>query len=200
MKNLHRKLIFVFLFVPMLTLSIQSNAQSSDEGLVFSEVYLDKDNYKNTWFEIYNPTKQKLILSLFWRSNLRLPNLLPGRNNEIGGVQIEPGNYLIICLDKNQFKANWGDAGQVVEIGHLKQIPDGGYFIIGTKDIGKEGRDGFRFGIPDISERIAARFGDQVIGFSSTGKSFTRIINRTESGYSILDFIETSPTPGKSGN
>jgi hypothetical protein len=192
--------IFASFLVLMILLSINADAQNLSKGLVFSEVYLDKDNYKNNWFEIYNPTDKPLVLNLFWRSYIRTPNLLPGRNNEIGGVLIEPGKHLIICLDKNQFKANWGNVHQVIEIGMIEHIPEGGFFIIGTKGLGKEDRDGFRFGNPEKSERMTARFGDQVIGFSRSGKSFTRRINSTESGYSVLDFIETIPTPGKSSN
>jgi hypothetical protein len=76
-------LSLIFLFFPISIFL----AQGESKGLIFNEVYLDKDKPGKSWIEIYNPEEIPLILKSLRIFGIRTPNILPAKYREQNGIE-----------------------------------------------------------------------------------------------------------------
>ncbi|MFC1728938.1 hypothetical protein ACFL6I_01260 [candidate division KSB1 bacterium] len=174
------------------------NYREGEQGLLFSEVYLERDNQKNNWLEVYNPTGNPLLLSKFRTSCMLCMNCLSDELVHSGELLLRPGHRLILCLDRERFTQNWGWKIRAVEVDML--FFGGGFMVLGTYATGDSGIDGFRFGDPGASEGAASWAGNQALGFCDDGYSWSRNIIITQSGIETSGFRKAIPTPGEKNN
>ena len=131
---------YLCLILLILFTVVQLQTQEKAQRLIFSEVYFDKEQPKESWIEIYNPTDKPLILEGFRISRFLTNNMLRDF-----GVKIKSNEYVILCEDKGRFKSMWGENIQLVGVGWLSQFRDGGYIALITKGMGYEA---VRYGNP----------------------------------------------------
>ena len=183
--------ISVFFTILLVTISI--SAQEKVSGLIINEVYLDKKQPAKNWIEIFNPTGNQLTLERLRISDFTTINVLPMNIKESGGINVEAGQYIVLCADKKHIKKK--DIN-FFHVDALKYLSDGGFIAIRTKDLSEDYADAFRFGKPEFSSYIKGLLGDYVIQFSKSNKSYSREITGAENNLNISDFYESSPTPG----
>ncbi|MFC1729900.1 hypothetical protein ACFL6I_06140 [candidate division KSB1 bacterium] len=191
-KLMNFNIILLLMFIP-LTL----HAQNYGKGLLFSEVYLNKENPQSNWLEVYNPTDQKLGIRVFRTSHVQTLNLLSPEDISSGELLIDPGNRLILCANNEEFTRQWGDEIRAFEIDELFVLFGGGFIVLLTGDMDDSGLDALRFGNASLSERAASFCEDQVVSFSSSGKSWTRNIVKTQYEVLTSGFTLTNPNPGR---
>jgi hypothetical protein len=175
-------------------------AQESADHLVISQVSVNNDQPGKSWLEIYNPTDNALVLERFRLSHLRSINVLPQEIRNEGGIKVGAGKYIVLCADENLFKSSFGDEVKAIYVKALSRVTSGGFLAITTTGAGGAKGIVVRYGKRESSSNIAELAGDQVIGFSEEGKSYTRKIERSGTGIIISDFIESYAHPGKSNN
>ncbi|MGC9384886.1 MAG: lamin tail domain-containing protein [Kosmotogaceae bacterium] len=183
-------LSFIFLYFPLTFLL----AQEECKGLIFNEVYLDKDNPGNSWIEIYNPTENALTLEAIRYSHIKTTNMLPDSIQKSGGVVINPGDYLIITSTKENFSLAVKSKNLLLP--DISNFDLGGFMALTTKKIGISGIDAFKYGDPDKSAGFKNYKDKPLINFSTNGKSFSRKLDNNNGIISVSDFYETEPTKG----
>ncbi len=196
MKHLSKICISLLTVSAILLLSIPLIAQEYSKGLIFSEVFLDANNRTNSWIEIYNPTDTPLVLSGFRLSNIRTPNMLM-IDEKKGGYKIKSGECLILCNNRKKFEDEWGKQKNLIMVKGISMFNNGGYIELSTKDMRDSGIDAFRYGDPEISAKNASFCNTHVIEISNDGKSWSRILKGSESGFRNNGFEKTAPSPGK---
>ena len=200
MNTLQRSRFFMLVVILALIATLPLTAQDQGKGLIVSEVCLDADSPSNNWIEIYNPTENPLTLERIRQSGVETLDVLPLSVQREGGIAIAPGAYLVLCADKAQLESVWGETLMPITVIPLGYLEKGGFITLVTKDLGEAGKDGFRYGDPDESNYIGDYLGDQVLGFSENGLSYSRLILESDSGLLLADFAITVPTPGRRNN
>ncbi|MFC1564848.1 hypothetical protein ACFL6G_07915 [candidate division KSB1 bacterium] len=163
-------------------------AQELSKGLIFSEVYLDENQKENSWVEIYNPTDSRLTVTGFRHSAVKTVNLLRPEEKD-KSFSINPGECLILCVNKEVFYSKWEKSIKTVEVKGMVGFGTGGFMSLRYKNTHQTGVDVFRYGNPDRSTRVAEIAGNTVLGFAQDSKSWNRKVYSKE--YSIAE-----PTPG----
>jgi hypothetical protein len=200
MINRISKAISFFSVVLLLCGTGEMLAQEPADHLVISQVcFNDKQSAKN-WIEVYNPTDKPLVLQRIRISHLKTINVLPESIQREGGIQVGAGECVILCSDENVFKSLYGIEAKVIMVNVLSRISSGGFVLITTKDVGESKGAVVRYGEKEISYNISQLAGDQVVGFSEDGKSFKRMVSKSENGFTLSDFVESPATPGKTNN
>ena len=194
MKNIMQNRTILILMIGILLLALPLSAQLKREGLIFSEVYLNEEEPGENWVEIYNPTLEPLILEAFRTYNVETINVLPEEINNKGGLEIAPGECVIICTDRNKLKYN--GTARILQINTMGAIGDGGFLAIRTKSMGEDGVDIFRFGDPEKTSRLKEEVGDFVVPFSTENESYSRINIGASEELSTYGFEKTEPSPG----
>jgi len=198
MNTVVRSRYFLFALALTLIVAFPLSAQEKGKGLIFSEVYLDAKVSANNWIEVYNPTGKSLILERLHLSGVLALDVLPVSIKREGGIEISPGEYLILCADDERFNSIWGDQLKPISVTALPHLSEGGGIVaLATKGLEEAGNDGFRYGNPGISSYIEYYLGSQVLKYTDNGASHSREILETESGTGIGNFHETVPTPGR---
>jgi hypothetical protein len=184
----------------IISVNLSGGAQMKIDQLIISEVYLNDLNPAESWIEIHNPSDRTLILERFRYSHLRTINAFPEEIQERGGIELLPGEYLVLCADKSVFSSSFGTDIRTTEIDAISHFDAGGFMVIGTRG-GEESRGEIvRYGTPQHSAPIAEIAGTQSIGFSRDGRSYSREIVRTPTSESISEFSPSTPNPGKPNN
>jgi len=192
-KNLHS-----FFAITCFAILVFFQTNLSAQKLVFSEVYMDKENPENTYVEIYNPSDEKLQVKAFRLSNIRKLNILPSFNVGFGNNNLDPKQRIIFCSNKSEFLKKWGDRINVFEVPLLRNIGSSGFVGLRTRTTRNEFiDDGFLFGDPERVKEFKFCKGTIPIPFSSEGKSFTRNISKGQVIKEGEGFIKADPTPGK---
>ena len=158
------------------------------EGLIFSEVYLNRNEPDKSWIEIYNPTSIKLSLEKFRSSNVLTTNILPQEINE----------SIILCPDKTKF--NLKSSAKINQVSEMSNFGKGGFFSLKTKEMGEEGADIFRYGNPEVTLNLETQLGNFVVPFSTDSKSYSRMSGNIPGESFQPRFIKTEPTPGSYNN
>jgi len=78
----------------------------------------------------------------------------------------------------------------------LANLAEGGFITTATKGVAETRSDGVRYGHPAASSHVKDHFGNQVLNFLTSGKSYSRKIIKSAEGESLSDFYESEPTPG----
>ena len=192
---------FSFLLLMFFLAGIKEvKAQESADHLVISQVCLNNNQTGKSWIEIYNPTDKTLILERFRLSHLRTLNVLPDSINKEGGIKVGAGEYAILCADENLFKSSYGNNVIAVKVKALSRIASGGFLAIRTKGTDASKGTIVRYGKEESSTKIAGLAGDQVVGFSEEGKSYTRKIEKSGTDIIVSNFTESDANPGKLNN
>jgi len=173
-------------------------AQEESKGLIFNEVYLDKDKPEKCWIEIYNPTLNPLILDAVRYSHIKTINMLPHSIQQTGGIIVKPGEYLIITPAKVNFSLSLKSKNILLPV--LANFDKGGFLALTTKGLGNSGIDVFRYGDPAKSEEFKEFKDKPIVNFSSSGNSYSRKITQEGGLTVILDFYESEPTKGSANN
>lgn len=193
----------IFIFLPLILIlfgAMRTSAQESADHVVITQVYLDSSQSVNSWIEVYNPTDKALMLERIRLSHLRTINIFPEAIQVQGGIQVPPGNAVVLCANDSLFRSSYGAQIKTVNVPLLSRVASGGFVYISTKGAG-DGKGAFvRYGAPQISSNISKLAGDQVVGFSKEGRSFARKVTRTQSGITLSGFAEAPADPGKSNN
>lgn len=193
--------VFSFLLLGLFFIcAIEIPAQETTDHLVINQVCLNNIEKSKSWIEVYNPADSTLILERFRLSHLRTFNVLPDSINKEGGIKVGAGEYVILCADKNMFKSAYGSRGKPVYVKALSRISTGGFLAIKTKGADVTKGEIVRYGKVEYSTRLSNVAGEQVVGFSVEGRSYTRKIEKSGTGIIVSDFIESSADPGKSNN
>lgn len=187
-------LSFIFLFFQI---SI-SFAQEEIKGLIFNEVYLNKDKPGKSWIEIYNPTKNNLILEAVRYSHIKTTNMLPVSSKDKGGILLEPGGYLILSAEKSDVKFQAKTVSILLDV--LSNFDTGGFMVLTTKSLGLAGVDAFKYGDPNKTAGLKNYKDKPLLNLSTNGKSFSRKLNNNNGIISVSDFYETAPTKGYANN
>ncbi|MGD8782690.1 MAG: hypothetical protein PVH88_27510 [Ignavibacteria bacterium] len=178
----------------------ETTAQETAAHLVITQVCLNNNQKPGSWIEIYNPADEALILERFRLSHLRTINVLPDSIKKEGGIKVGAGEYVILCADEDIFKSTFGDLLTTVKVKALSRIASGGFLAITTKEADITKGEIVRYGKEEYSSKIAELAGEQVVGFSEKGKSYTRKIEKSGTGIIVSEFTESSAEPGKSNN
>ena len=107
--------------------------------MIFSEVYLDANLPERSWIEIYNPTSQPLVLEKIRYLNVKITNILPEAIQEKGGIEVLPGECIVICASTAHFQFNMDTKSSLFEIPENKHFGKGGFFSLRTKNMGEDG-------------------------------------------------------------
>ncbi len=185
-------LSFIFIFCA----AFPSQPQEKVDWLLFSEIYLDEEEPKKGWVEVYNPTDTSLILERFRISHIKTINVLSDSIQQQGGIEVKPDEYLVLCTDKDLFYSVWGTRIKPVAVDALAMLAKGGFMAVTTKSSGSNIFDAFRYGDPAMSSYAEHFAGSQVLAFLKNGNSYSRKIVKTTTGINLSDFYETIPTPG----
>jgi hypothetical protein len=172
------------------------SAQLKRTGLIFSEVYLNGNEPDKSWLEIFNPTTEPLILEKFRFYHVMTTNILPQEIQEKGGIQIAPGECIILCANKSKFDFPLEAKSKLIQVSTMTHFGKGGFFSLATKELGENGEDIFRYGDPEMTSKLKNRIGDFVVQFSKDTQSFTRIKYETAEERFLPNFIRTRPSPG----
>ncbi len=186
----------VLLLIAPVLFSITSISQVKESGLVFSEVYLDKENPGNNWLEVYNPTPDTLVFSGYRTSNVYTMNVLPLCENPDSCFTIIPGGCIILCADIDRFQSNWGKDISAYGTSSLKYLAEGGFIFVRTKGCEDSNVDEFRYGLAAMSERVKDKFGTQILLISSEGRSYIRQFSEEKGKIVAGKFTDSNPTPG----
>jgi len=189
--------VYACLAVSFLLLPVPTIGQEKIEQLILSEVYLDNAEPLRCWIEVYNPADRALVLERFRLSHIKTINVFSKEIQDRGGIEVQPGEYLVLCADSDLFSATYGTEIKPIAVDGLSHLASGGFLVIATKG-GKEHKGTItRYGEAERSSHAAGLAGAQVLGFSREGKSYSRRIVKTPTGDSVSDFSQSTPTPGK---
>jgi len=177
MINKMKSRIFLLLLIAVLVMTMPLTAQLKRNGLIFSEVYLNDVEPEKSWLEIYNPTTERLILEKFRFYQVLTPNILPQEIQEQGGMEVPPGECIVLCANESRFDFQIETKAKLIQVSAMCQFGKGGFFSLGTKGLGEDGEDIFRYGDPEVTSKLKSQLGDFVVPFSRDGKSHTRIKN-----------------------
>jgi hypothetical protein len=169
-------------------------AQEIENHLLISQVCLNKNQPSKSWIEIYNPADKALTLERFRLSNLRTINVLPDSINKKGGMKVGAGDYVILCADENQFRLSNKKPVKLVKVRALARIASGGFLAITTKGADITKSEVVRYGKKEWSAKIEKIAGEQAVGFSEEGNSYTRKIEKNGTGIIVSDFTESDLT------
>jgi len=172
------------------------SAQLKRDGLIFSEVYLNENEPDKSWLEIYNPTNMPLILEKIRFYHVKTTNILPKEIREEGGVEIAPGECIILCAKESKFDFPVITKSKLIQVSAITHFGKGGFFSLGTKGLGEEGVDIFRYGDPEVTSKLKNQLGNFVVPFSKNAKSYTRIKSETLGEQFLPNFTQTAPSPG----
>lgn len=196
-----RSVLILFLLTPLLLWAPGASAQESADHLVISQVCLDSGQATNSWIQVYNPTDGPLTLQRLRLSGVRTINVLPKAVQDQGGIQVGPGECLILCSNDSSFNAMYSSlTTKRIGIDALSHLGPGGFFAITTEGAPEAKGGVVRYGDPKNSELVSKLAGDQIVGFSKEGKSFTRKITRSAGLFNISDFVVTTASPGTPAN
>lgn len=180
--------VFAFLIVP------ESWAQESTRQLIITEASLDSVN-QEVWIEIFNPSDIPLVLSSMRISGIKTPSVLPREFDGQRGIELKPGERIIICSDIKSFRAEYGDKIRAVELKLLRNILSGGFIAINHMAGVESSRNIVRFGQREKSQVVASIVSDdQILNFSDDGKSYSRQVSKNLEPSS---WSRSVPTPGK---
>jgi len=195
-----RKIAFFLPLILILFGVMSTSAQEAADHLVVTQVYLDNVQPTNTWIVVYNSTDKPLTLERIRWSHLKTINMFPQPIQDQGGIQMTSGDAVVLCANDSLFRSSYGTKIRSVEVPAMSRLASGGFLFISTKGA-KEAKGNFvRYGEPNISADMSRLAGDQVVGFSKGGKSFTRKITRIQAGIILSDFAESPADAGKSNN
>lgn len=176
-------------------------AQESTNQLVITEVYLDQNQPAKSWVEFYNPSEKALVLARFRLSHIRTINVLPKVVQDAGGIEVKPGECLVLCADKALFSSVYGHQVPCTVVEALKQFAKGGFIAAATKGAGESRAGIVRYGDPEKSVRMESLAGSQVVPLVAKGpESYSRKVEKTGSGVVFSAFAPGAPTPGVSSN
>jgi len=183
-------------FLLLLFYNIPLFSQIKREGLIFSEVYLNKNNPNKSWLEIYNPTTIPLVLESIRFYHIKTTNILPEEIQKEGGIEISPGECLILCVNESDFDFQVSKNSKIIQVKAIRHFGKGGFFSLRTKGMGEEGIDIFRYGSPEETSGLKDQLGSFVVPFSDNDKSYTRIKSEMPGERFLPNFIPTEPSPG----
>ena len=192
-----RRLFCFLMLIPLFFYTTGASAQETADHFVISQVYLDNNQPTNSWIEVYNATDKPLMLERLRISHIKTTNVLPKAIQDQGGLQVAAGEYLILCGNQSLFDSAYATSTKSTGVDALSQIATGGFIAVTTKGAGEAKGCVVRYGDPEKSTQISKLAGNQVVGFSKKGKSFTRKITRTPAGIDISNFVETLAAPGR---
>ncbi len=196
-----RRVLTLLLLAPFLLWTPGASAQENADHLVISQVCLESGQAANSWIEVYNPTDGPLTLQRLRLSGVRTINVLPKTVQDQGGIQVAPGQCLILCSDDSSFNATYSAlTTKRIGVDALSHLGPGGFLAITTEGAPEAKGGVVRYGDPKNSVLVSKLAGGQVVGFSKSGKSYTRRITRSLGILNISDFVETTASPGNAGN
>ncbi len=167
-------------------------AQDISNQLVFTEAMIDKKD-SQVWFEIFNPTDKNISLVTFRISGIRTTNILPPEIRQNNGVELKPGERVIVCGDKESFTNKFGGDIKLLEIKLIKDINEGGFVIMNHMDGVENTNNIIRFGTPEKSMAVASKVQEnEIIDFSYDNMSYSRNINNSK----LTNWFKTIPSPG----
>lgn len=189
---------FIMIAIVVMCITIPLSAQLKRDGLIFSEVYLNEDEPDKSWLEIYNPTTEPLILEKFRFYHIKTTNVLPKDVQEKDGIEVLPGECIVLCANEVKFKIDFQNDPQskLIQVDVLTRFGKGGFFSLGTKNLGDDGVDIFRYGDPEITEKLSNEIGSFIIPLSKGDKSYKRIEGEDRGNQFQPNFIQNSPSPG----
>lgn len=182
----------------ILTLLISVNITVGGEicsDLIITEVFLEKDNQENNWFEVYNPTDEDQFLQVFGLSNIRTPNLLPRKDSK--GILVKSKEVIVFCANIKKFTKNYGKLNsRCIELKALALLSSqGGYFMISSQKRTETKGNNIRYGEPVQSFSRKNIAGDEIVDLSSEN-SFSRKIVINRGSKSLMKFEKSVPSPG----
>jgi len=196
MINKMKNRIFLLILIAVTCMTMPLSAQLKRDGLIFSEVYLNENEPDKSWLEIYNPTTVPLILEKFRFYWVLTPNVLPQEIQEQGGIEISPGECIVLCANESNFDFQIEAKSKPIQVSAMTHFGKGGFFSLGTKGLGEDGEDIFRYGDPEITAKLKSQLGDFVVPFSRDAKSYTRIKSEIPEERFQPNFTQTEPSPG----
>lgn len=188
---------FLLISMAALFMVIPLTAQLKRDGLIFSEIYLNENEPAKNWLEIYNPTTRALILEKFRFYHVKTANILPEAIQEKGGVEIPAGECLVLCANESELDFQIEARSKLIQVSAISHVGKGGFFSLGTKELGEDGVDIFRYGDLEITAKLKSQLGDFVVPFSKDAKSYTRVKSENPSERFLPNFTQTEPSPGR---
>jgi|GEM_PF-2183819 len=188
---------FLLILIVILFMSVTLTAQLKRNGLIFSEVYLNEDKPNKSWLEIYNPTAGPLVLEKFRLYHILTSNVLPQEIQEQGGIEISPGDCIILCANESEFDFKIDTKSTIIQSSAIANFRKGGFFSLKTKGSEEEGVDIFRYGDPEVTSKLKNKLGNFVVPFSRDARSYTRIMSVTHGQRFMPNFTHTEPSPGR---
>lgn len=179
--------------------------EKAAENLVINEVYLDTDDPRKSWIEIYNPTSSTRTLGGFTIAGVRSNNLLSWEVQEQNGVEMPPASFVVIYTDQEEFRREWDEIQgtqyhSVIALftPFLKKEATGPVITIwedNTVSAFGSGGDDIRIGASSHGSATVStgqlETEHDVVMFSRTG-------NGTDTDDNLADFkISAQPTPGQ---
>ncbi len=193
-------LITIVLLSVIFLSSVTAISQDINNKLVFSEVYLDKENPTNNWIEVYNPTADTLVFKGYRTSNVYSINVIPKCVNPDSSLRLNPGECIVICSELERFHNIWGKEIKAFESAPLRFLIEGGFIILRTKGNNDSVIDGFRYGDSSFSRGVIDALGTNVLDFTSNGRSHSRSFELSEDRKRARGFTKSQPTPGVHNN
>lgn len=194
----YEKRTYLLFFLLLFLSDILLIAQVEIKGLIFNEVYLDKGQPSKSWFVVYNPTKDKLILNAVRYSHIKTTNMLPDSIQQKGGIEINAGEYLVLSAIKIETALPNGTKYFYLPI--LSHLDTGGFIALTTRGLGSSGIDVFKYGDPAKSKEFKEFIDNPILDFSTNHKSYSRKIVENNGIITVSNFYETEPTIGLPNN
>ena len=197
------RLIILFFIGFITVLFSQEDTSAVREGLVISEIYLNRNQPKKSWFEIYNPSNDTLVLESFRLAIELTINMLPSSVKNQGGVALAPDDYLVICADSSKIRS-FGTIKKMIVVEELAYFYVGyldsihGFIALRTKGfdhIKDKGIDIVHYGNAEIPSNFSKKYRQGIVRFSDK-KSYSRKFTKTKKGVKILGLYQSNLTPG----
>jgi len=190
------KSITMLFLLTILFITIPLSAQLKRDGLIISEVYLNEDDPEMSWLEVYNPTKELLVLEKFRFYDIMTDNILPQEIQEKGGIEILPGECIVLCSNEETFDFPIKSKVMLIPVSAMISFGKGGFFSLQTKGLEEDGVDIIRYGDPEKTSKLKTELGNFVVPFSKSTLSFSRIENESPEERFLPNFIQSEPSPG----
>ncbi len=186
---------YLMIIIILICITTPLSAQMTYKGLIFSEVYLDKNQPEQSWLEIYNPTSATVILENFRVYHIKTTNMLPRDIIEKGGIEIPSKKCIVLCANNKFSNNSFSGELEFIEVPGIACFGKGGFFSMSTRDFGESGIDIIRYGAPEYTSELQNQLGDFVVPLSEDLKSYSRVKSQNNEKPFKPNFIKTMPSP-----
>ncbi len=197
-KNCYNMLPLVVFFY---SIFVQAGyANDTPRQLIVSEAYLNVNNTKANWVELYNPTSSDLVFGYIRTATSRtMPYPIMNEDGSIG-ITVKAGKTLVLCANESHFIKKWGVVPDLHELKMLNFMNGQGDYYMFMTGSDEKNRHVYYLGYGEPRsglQRMAREGINTVISQTSQDKSINLKHVRNAKNSWGVEISDSIPTPGK---